>query len=90
MVLHPFRELDTVEALTSFGDRSGEEFPAHTRAVIVDLGGDYALVEVVDDDGRVHGPFDVASTDVRLVAHTERRADETTVPKSRSVVHRAA
>ena len=69
MSIHPFREFDTVVVLVPVCERNGATFPAGTRAAIVDLGPDYALVEIVEQDGTVHGPYDVSLTDLRLIEH---------------------
>ncbi len=67
---HPFREFDSIVVLVPLGEPDGVTFPAGTRAAIVDLGPDYALVEIVEQDGTVHGPYDVSLTDLRLIEHT--------------------
>jgi hypothetical protein len=69
MSVHPFREFDSVVILVPVGERNGTTFPPGTRAAIVDLGPDYALVEVVEQDGTAHGPYDVSLTDLRLIEH---------------------
>lgn len=60
-----FAEFDSVEVLVPIGDPGGSRLPAGARAAIVDLASDYAFVEVVEDDGRVHGPYDVSLSDLR-------------------------
>jgi hypothetical protein len=55
--------------LARFGEPDGAMFPTGTCAAIVDLGADYALVEIVEQEGIVHGPYDVALTDLRLIEH---------------------
>lgn len=68
-----FREFDSVEVLAEFGESDERIFPAGTRAAIVDLGSDYALVEVVEQDGRAYGPYAVALSDMRLIVHAPPR-----------------
>lgn len=63
------KEFDVVELLVPVGEPDGPTFPVGTRAAIVDLGPDYALVEIVEKDGMAHGPFGVALADLRLVKH---------------------
>ncbi|HWY89636.1 MAG TPA: hypothetical protein VNY31_03105 [Solirubrobacteraceae bacterium] len=65
------REFDTVELLVPVSEPDGLTFPAGTRAAIVDLrpGADYALVEIVRDDGMAYGPFGVALVDLRVIEH---------------------
>ncbi|MDQ6804182.1 MAG: hypothetical protein M3065_04290 [Actinomycetota bacterium] len=69
MSAHPFHEFDCVVVLVPLGDPDDATFPAGTRAAIVDLGPDYALVEIVEQDGTVHGPYGVGLTDLRLIEH---------------------
>jgi len=88
MDAHPFREFDSVEVLVPLGGPSGVEIPVGTRAAIVDLGDDHAFVEVVEDDGRVHGPYDVSLSDLRLIAHAPDSRDAR--PGRSSVADRAA
>lgn len=66
-------EFDTVELLVPVSEPDGLTFPLGTRAVIVDLGPDYALVEIVEEDGMAYGPFGVALTDLRVVEHAHAR-----------------
>lgn len=76
-----FREHDSVELLVSLDGADGPCWPAGTRAAIVDLGSDHALVEVVEQDGRAYGPYAVALSDMRLIAHAplRRRVAKATV-----------
>jgi hypothetical protein len=71
MIIHPFREFDSVVVLVPVRDRNGATFPAGTRAAIVDLGPDYAFVEIFEQDGTGHGPYDVSLTDLRLIEHAQ-------------------
>lgn len=64
-----FRELDTVEVLVPLATPGGPRFAAGIHAAIVDLGPDDALVEIVETDGHVHGPYGVAFSDLRLISH---------------------
>lgn len=68
-----FREHDVVELLIPVGEPDGHTFPAGTRAAIVDLCPDYALVEVVLEDGTAYGPFDVSVADLRVIEHAPAR-----------------
>jgi hypothetical protein len=65
------RELDTVELLVPVSEPDGHAFPAGSRAAIIDLppGADYALVEIVNEDGMTYGPFGVALVDLRVIEH---------------------
>jgi hypothetical protein len=68
-----FKEFDIVDVLTPLTEPGGPTFAAGTRATIVDLGSDYAFVEIALDDGSIHGPFDVRLTDLRVVEHATTR-----------------
>jgi imidazole glycerol phosphate synthase subunit HisF len=69
MGVHQFWEFDSVPVLVPVGERNGTTFPAGTRAAIVDLGPGEALVEIVEQDGTAHGPYDLSLTDLRLIEH---------------------
>jgi hypothetical protein len=87
-----FRELDSVEMLVAMDSSDGPCWPAGTRAAIVDLGSDHALVEVVEQDGRAYGPYAVALSDMRLIAHAppRPRAANATVSAATSPSQNAA
>lgn len=71
-----------MEVLVPVGIPDGPSFPAGTNATIVDLGSDHALVEIVEEDGHVHGPYGVALSDLRLISHTRAQNRPRQTPSS--------